>query len=206
MERPAYLRGASLPAKTEAKEPARVPASREVSQEEAPSEDRELFTWRTWQLPKRVWTSVLVIGSLAACMYFAYVAVPQLLFIAVISVILINRLAPYLFPVKNVLTEQTAGYRTFLARDIRPWENFVTYYEFPDGVLLTHDTRTVRGKFREGLFLYYGDDPANKEEIMKIVRGKLRPPKEALKPKEKEEHSGGIRSALRRIRKVRANS
>ena len=151
--------------------------------------------------PRRPGVSTAVVITLLACIGVAYWAFPNVLFVGIITFILINRLAPYLFPVNYILTEQTAGYSTFMAKDIRPWNKVFTYYEFPDGVLLANDIRRVRGRMREGLFMYYDTGAVNKEQILDVVRSKLRPPAEAMTPKSADDNKGGIGSAFRRIKK-----
>ena len=138
-----------------------------------------------------------------ACIGVAYWAFPNILFVGIITFILINRLAPYLFPVNYIFTEQTAGYSTFMAKDIRPWNRVFTYYAFPDGVLLANDVRRVRGRMREGLFMYYETGATNQDQILDVVRSKLKPPEEAMAPKAQDENKGGFGSAIRRIRKFR---
>ncbi|HOP70049.1 MAG TPA: hypothetical protein PLF60_00105 [Bacillota bacterium] len=201
--RPAYLRGLRPREKPpgEVKEAAPV----ETHEEQEPKEDVELYRWTNWLLPRRPLVAVFVIASLIGCIVLAYWAVPQPFFVAVITIIFLNRLAPYLFPVTFILTEETVGYRTFLARDIRNWDVFLAYREFPDGVFLTHDIRTFRGRLKEGIFLYYYEDCSNKDEILHIVSTKLKPLDEALSaPQEKKENKGGLRSAFDRIRRLRS--
>ncbi|HHW18786.1 MAG TPA: hypothetical protein GXX30_07780 [Firmicutes bacterium] len=214
VQRPSYLRGSIAPKAANPSRPEAVSAAQpgherpEVQRPEAQKaeekEDVELYSWSVWLLPRRPLVSVLVVASLIGSILLAYWTLPQVFFVVIISLILINRLAPYLFPVKYVMTEETVGYRTFLAKDIRPWGNLLTYYQFPDGVLLTHDTRTIRGRMKEGIFLYYEKDGSNKEQVLNIVRSKLKPPKEAFAPREDNEYKGGIRSAWRRIRNLKS--
>lgn len=166
--------------------------------------DVTLSSWKVWLLPRRPAVSAGVVAALFACIGVAYWAFPELIFVGVITLILINRLAPYLFPVKYTLTEKTVGYSTFLAKDTRNWERIFTYYTYPDGVLLSNDVRSVRGRMREGMFLYYEPGATNKDEVLQVVQSKLRSPKEALAPAEGEQpFKGGIGSALRRVRKFR---
>jgi hypothetical protein len=207
--RPSYLRGlrprekAPGAVKQEAKDEAKEVAP--VEEEQEAKEDVELYRWINWLLPRRPLVAVFVIASFIGSIAIAYWAVPQLFFVSVISVIFLNRLAPYLFPVTFILTEEKVGYRTFLARDIRPWNAFMAYREFPDGVLLTHDIRTFRGRMKEGIFLYYYQDGSNKDEILRIVSSKLKPLDEALSTDQKaKEEKGGLRSAIRRIRRLRS--
>ena len=203
--RPAYLSGPSGPAKTslEAPPPSADKAESVAKEPEAVQEDRELYRWKTWLLPRRPALSAVVVVVLVGCLGLAYWAFPQPIFMVVIGLILINRLAPYLFPVTWVFTEETAGYKTFLAKDVRKWGQIFTYYEYPDGVLLSNDLRTIRGRLREGLFVYYEPGGANKERVLEVVKAKLKPPKEAMAPKGEQEFKGGVGSALRRIRRVR---
>lgn len=202
-KRPSYLAGpgGSRPLGPEETRPAdEKPAKEEVRPEAL--EDHELLSWSVWLLPRRPLVSAAVVSVLALSIYLAYWAFPQFLFVALITGILLNRLAPYLFPVKYYLTEQKAGYKTFLASDMRPWHKLFTYHKFKDGVLLANDTRTVRGRFREGLFLYYGKDTPT-EDLLAIIGSKLPTPEEAIKPKDDGEYKGGMGSALRRVRKFR---
>lgn len=208
--RPSYLRGSMGPKKggqgVAVEKSKQVAAPQEKKQEPEPKEveDKPIYAWTIWLLPRRPLVSVLVVMSLAGCIFIAYWAFPQVFFVVIISLILLNRLAPFLFPMKCSLNEVTVGYRTFLASDVRPWTNFLTYHEFPDGVLLTHDTRTIRGRMREGLFLYYYPDKSNKDEILRIVQSKLKPPEQAFEMKDKEtEDKGGIGSAIRRVRRLK---
>ncbi len=201
--RPSYLSGPGAPppirtSEGDSPESARPPKE---SQPE-PEEDRELLSWRVWLLPRRPVVSTLVVAVLLLSIYLAYWAIPQLLFVVLITFIMVNRLAPYLFPVKYFLTEQKAGYKTFLAADSRTWDRFFTYYKFPDGVLLSNDTRTLRGRLREGLFMYYGNDTPV-DEVLAIVASKLPSPQEAMKPKDETEFKGGVSSAFKRVRRLK---
>lgn len=203
--RPTYLRGPASQRKPDVdSQDTQTKEATSVQEEDQITEDVELYTWTNWLLPRRPLVSVFVVASLIGCIALAYWAVPQYFFVAVITIILINRLAPYLFPVKFILTEQTVGYKTFLARDIREWDRFLAYREFPDGVFLTHDIRTLRGRMKEGIFLYYCEDCSNKDQILHIVESKLKPLDEAISAKdEKEKKKGGLRSAIERIRRIR---
>ena len=204
--RPSYLTGPVGSAKP-------LPASggseiapgrkKEAVREEA-KPDVQLYSWKIWLLPRRPAVSAAVVIALIGCVGIAYWALPQVLFVGIISLILLNRLAPYLFPVTFVLTEETVGYKTFLARDVRQWGRIFTYYQFPDGVLLANDVRSVRGRFREGLFLYFEAGGANKDEVLRVVQSKVKSPKEAVAPASGgHAYKGGVGSALRRIRKLR---
>lgn len=213
--RPSYLRGPlSKKGDAEAKSESENKPGKGITGESIPQaakqekEDVELYSWKVWLLPLRPGVSTLVVASVAGCIGLAYWAFPQFFFVAVMTLILLNRLAVYLFPVKYVITEQTVGYRTFLARDIRSWDKFLTYYKFHDGVLLSHDTRTVRGRMRQGLFLYYYPDGSNKDTVLEIVSSKLTVPEQAFSEKdervEKEKKErGGIRAAIERIRNIK---
>lgn len=201
--RPSYLSGpgGSRPLPAEEAKPAGsgAPAEEPAPQEQ---EDRLLHSWSVWLLPRRPLVSAVVIAVLFLSIGMAYWAMPRLLFVGLITVILINRLAPYLFPVKYQISEQRVGYKTFLAADSRPWEKFFTYHTFKDGVLLANDTRSMRGRFKEGLFMYYGKDTPV-EDVLATIGSKLPSPEEAMKPKDNIEYKGGMGSALRRVRKVR---
>lgn len=199
--RPSYLSGSAGTAKTASAQETAAPAKEEAAQ--VPALDKEIMRWKVWLLPRRPAVSVAVVVTLIACIGVAYWAFPNLLFVGIITFILVNRLAPYLFPVTYILTEQTAGYKTFAAKDIRPWSKMFTYYEFPDGVLFANDVRGVRGRMREGLFMYYELGAPAKDQILDVVRSKLKPPTEAMAPKPKAVGKGGIGSAIRRIRKTK---
>jgi hypothetical protein len=202
-KRPSYLSGPGAPPPlSDRDEKATGGAAPPENGTPEPEEDRELLTWRVWLLPRRPWVSAAVVAVLLVSIYLAYWAFPQLLFVALITFILLNRLAPYLFPVKYFLSEQKAGYKTFLAADSRPWERFFTYYKFNDGVLLSNDTRSLRGRVREGLFMYYGSETPV-DEVLSIIASKLPSPHEAMKPGEGTDFKGGVSSALRRIRRLR---
>jgi hypothetical protein len=204
--RPSYLTGpagSARPVPASAQPETAPKAEKARKEQEAVKEDRELCTWKVWLLPRRPVISAAVVMALLTCVGLAYWALPQPIFVVIIGIILINRLAPYLFPVKYVLTEETAGYRTLLARDVREWRRIFTYYDCPDGVLLSNDTRTMRGRLREGLFLYYELGGTNREEVLNVVKAKLKPPKEAMAPKEGRDFKGGVGSAVRRLRKLR---
>jgi hypothetical protein len=201
--RPSYLSGPGSPSPLTDREPKEargVPSPEETAKE--PEEDRELLSWKVWLLPRRPLVSTVVVGVILLSIYLAYWAFPQLVFVGLITLILINRLAPYLFPVRYFLSEQKAGYKTFLAADSRPWGRFFTYYKYNDGILLSNDTRSIRGRLREGLFMYYGKDTPV-EEVLSIITSKLPSPEEAMKPKEDAGYKGGLSSAVRRVRRLR---
>ncbi|HHY16875.1 MAG TPA: hypothetical protein GX524_02255 [Firmicutes bacterium] len=212
--RPSYLRG-PLPQKRvdsdfreasdrEAKSSTDRPEKSPAQSKGEVKEDVELYSWKIWLLPRRPLVSVLVVASVIGSVALAYWTFPQALFVAVITVILINRLAPYLFPVRYQMTEQKVGYRTFLARDVRNWDRFLTYREFHDGVLLTHDIRSVRGRMKESIFLYYHQDGSNRDEVLRVVSSKLKPPQEAFAEADMEKTKrGGLRAALERVRRLR---
>ncbi len=208
VKRPSYLGGPGTK-KAFGDEPAsskkgKAPAEKPESDRKEPKEDAELHTWRVWLFPRRPLVSAGVVLVIVLSLGFAYRMFPQPIFLLIFGVILMNRLATYLFPVNYTLTEETVGYRAILVRDVREWSRFFTYREFPDGVLLSHDVRSLRGRMREGLFLYYKDDLSNKDDVLQIVRAKL----DLLEKARKEDAGdpagkGGFRSALRRIRAVR---
>lgn len=200
--RPAYLRRLTPSEKGDDVE---LKEELHVDVKDEPKEDVELYSWKNWLLPRRPLVSALVIVSLFGSMALAYWAIPKFLFVAAITAIFLNRLAPYLFPVQFHLTEKTVGYKTFLAKDVREWNKFLAYKEYPDGVFLTHDMRTLRGRMKEGIFLYYLEDGSNKDDVLGIVESKLKPLHEALSIEEEEkEDKGGLRSAFKRIRKLRS--
>ncbi len=204
--RPSYLTGpvgSVRPVPASALPEVAPKAGEARKEQEEVKEDHELYTWKVWLFPRRPLVSAAVVVALFALIALAYWAFPNPFFVSIISVILVNRLAPYLFPVKYVLTEQTVGYRTFLARDVRNWERIFTFYDYPDGVLLANDTRTMRGRLREGLFLYYEPGGTNRDDVLNVVNAKLKTPKEAMAPKEERDYKGGVSSAFRRIRKLR---
>ncbi len=201
-KRPSYLSGPGAPPPPSDRDEKATGAAPPEKGAPEPEEDRELLSWKVWLLPRRPFVSALVVAVLLVSIYLAYWAFPQIIFVGLITFILLNRLAPYLFPVKYFLSEQRAGYRTFLAADSRPWERFFTYYKFDDGVLLSNDTRSLRGRLREGLFMYYGNETPV-DEVLSIIASRLPPPKEAMKPKEETEYKGGVSSALRRVRRLR---
>ena len=207
-KRPSYLGGMGGPGKiTQDKSVSSnevEPKTGETEHAVEEKEDTQLFTWRVWLMPRRPLVSAVVIGVLILSLAFAYWTFPQIIFILAVALILLNRLAAYLFPVNYILTEKTVGYRTLLARDIRDWARFFTYQEFPDGVLLAHDSRNIRGRMKEGLFLYYDTDNSSKDEILKVVKAKLRPPAEAIQHDSQEkQEKGGFKSALRRVRDLK---
>ncbi len=209
VSRPSYLGGPGSASRLSGNEPlppekGGTGSTAPEESSEAPKEDVELYSWRIWLLPRRPWVSALVVGVMILSLGFAYWAFPQVIFVVVVTLILLNRLAAYLFPVRYTLTEETVGYRTILAKDVRGWNRFFTYHQFPDGVLLSHDVRSIRGRLREGLFLYYNQDGSNKDEVLKIVQAKLKPPAEAGKKEgDGTQYKGGLGSALRRIRDFR---
>ncbi|MGE5579984.1 MAG: hypothetical protein ACM3WU_08065 [Bacillota bacterium] len=199
--RPSYLSG---PAQAPKAPPPDAAPKREETKGAQEVTDKELVSWKVWLLPRRPRVSAFVVVALLGCIGVAYWQFPNFVFVAIITMILINRLGPYLFPVTYTLTEQTAGYKTVGARDVRPWSKIFTYYEFPDGVLLSHDTRGIRGRLREGLFMYYEAGAANKDQVLDVVKSKLKPPAEAMAPNpDAERDRGGIGSALRRVRKLK---
>lgn len=169
----------------------------------ADAADTELLSWKVWLFPKRPMISTLVVSVVFVCLFLAYRAVPQLLFVAVLGLIFINRLAPYLFPVTFYIREVTVGYRTFLAKDQKRWDRFFCYSVFPDGVLLSHDTSGLRGRIREGLFLYFDKELASKDEIVAQVRARLPSAKEAHESKGTTEKKAGVSYAWQRAKRAR---
>lgn len=213
--RPAYLGGRpgrSLPdaiaekPKTTASEDGIKPEQPGEDAPKQPKTDNVIYSWKVWLFKRRPLVSAVVVVTIVGSILLAYWAFPQVLFIGVITLVMLNRLAPYLFPVKYTLNERTVGYRTFLAKDIREWSDLRMYREFPDGVLLSHDMRTVRGKLKETLFLYYYEDCSNKDEVLKVVRDKVVPFVPEPKGDDDRTYKGGIRSALRRVRGIKRSS
>lgn len=213
--RPAYLGGRpgrALP-DTVAGKP-ETTASDDRGKPEKPEEDalkqsetdNVIYSWKVWLFKRRPLVSAVVVVTVVGSILLAYWAFPQVLFIGVITVLMLNRLAPYLFPVKYTLNERTVGYRTFLAKDIREWSTLRTYREFPDGVLLSHDTTSVRGRLKETLFLYYYEDCSNKDDVLKVIRDKVVPFVPEPKGDDGRTHKGGFRSALRRVRGIKESS
>ncbi len=207
-KRPSYLGGTGGPGKISQGESVtsneQEPKTSETKKAVEEKEDTKLYSWRVWLLPRRPLVSTVVIGVLVLSLILAYRTFPQVVFLLAVTLILLNRLAAYLFPVTYILTEKTVGYRALLARDVRDWTRFFTYQEFPDGVLLAHDSRNLRGRMKEGLFLYYDNESSNKDEVLKVVQAKLRPPAEAIQYDNQEKKGkGGFKSALRRVRDLK---
>lgn len=201
VSRPSYLQGGRIGGIEPTIETKEKPV--EAVEAKTVSEDKVLCQWKIWLFPRRpvvsAVVSVVIIGSLA----LAYWTYPNALFISLITLLLVNRLAMYLFPIKYTIGEETVGYSTFLARDKRTWDMFVTYCQFPDGVLLTHDQRGFRGRLKEGLFLYYHRDLSNKDQVLDLVQTKLKPPKEAVRELESAPKKGGLASAWSRARRAK---
>lgn len=212
--RPAYLRGGTPGRQEKDSSGDAAKSASEALQGEARraagAESREevLLSWRVWLLPKNPLKSLLVISSTIGMVALAYWAIPQFLFVGLICILILNRLAPYLFPMKYELTETTVSFKTYMASNKKQWSELFCYREFPDGVMLMHDPRKVTGRVREGIFLYYDDRLEHKDEILKIVSSRLRPLKEAIAAqpgKDKVTPKGGLFSAISRIRRLKKN-
>ncbi len=201
--RPAYLRGRSgaLP-RTEVQKP-EEPDKDEPKQ---PETDDVIYSWQVWLFRRRPLVSVLVVVTVLGSLLLAYWAVPQPMFIAVLALVMLNRLGPYLFPLKYRLNERTVGFTTFFAKDIRNWSDLDRYGEFPDGVLLSRDPASVRGRLKGTLFLYYYEDGSNKDEILRVIRDKVVPLEARPKGDDDGTYKGGFKSALRRVRGARRSS
>lgn len=211
--RPSYLRGAGNRredlAVSRKAEKVVGETGREAAQEGADrvdGKDEILLTWHVWLLPRNPLKSVLVVSSLVGTIALAYWAVPQWLFTMLIAILILNRLAPYIFPVKYELKDATVTFKTYLASNTKQWNELFCYREYPDGVMLMHDPRTITGRMREGIFLYYDEKLEHKDEILRIVSSKLKPVSEALSgqpQRDKVSSRGGLLSAISRVRRLR---
>ena len=211
--RPAYLRGTGEqrehPGTSPKVEKNSEEATKEAGQRGAvlvEEKDEVLLTWRVWLLPRNPLKSAVVVFSLAGVIALAYWAVPSWIFVLLIAMLLLNRLAPYIFPVKYELTDATVSFKTYLASNTKMWKQLFCYREYPDGVMLMHDPRTVTGRMREGIFLSYDEELVHKDEILRIVSSKLKPVREALSGRPEAttiNPRGGLFSAISRIRRLR---
>lgn len=211
--RPSYLRSAGIrrqdleaPQETEKApdESGKKGCQAAVGQVEA--KDEILLSWRVWLLPRNPLKSVLVVSSLIGMIALAYWAVPQWVFTILIAILVLNRVGPYIFPMKYELKDATVSFKTYLASNTKQWNELFCYQEYPDGIMLMHDPRTITGRMREGIFLYYDEKLEHKDEILRIVSSKLKPAREALsgKPQRAEiSYRGGLLSAISRVRRLK---
>ncbi|MBE3519495.1 MAG: hypothetical protein IMW97_04225 [Firmicutes bacterium] len=210
--RPAYLRG-TVP-RRDVETPLRAKeavvetgeGAGRVAADKVDEKDEILLSWRVWLLPRNPLKSVLVVSSFVGMLALAYWAVPQVVFTILIAILILNRIGPYIFPMKYELKDATVSFKTYLASNTKRWDELFCYSEYPDGVMLMHDPRTITGRMREGIFLYYDEKLEHKDEILRIVSSKLKPAKEALsgRPKAGEVSStGGLLSAISRVRRLR---
>lgn len=205
-KRPAYLRGGLWSRQEPSGSPAPESQTEKAGLPKTETQDEVLLTWRVWLLSRNIPKSVLVMVSTAAMIFLAYWAIPQLLFVGFITLLILNRLAPYLFPMKYELREKTVSYKTYMASNTKRWDELFCYREYPDGIMLMHDPRTITGRVREGIFLYYDESPGHKDEILRIVSSKLRPLKEAVAARADGDGvspKGGLFSAISRLRRLR---
>ncbi len=211
--RPAYLRGAGTrredleaPRETEKAPDESGRKACQAAVDQVDAKDEILLSWRVWLLPRNPLKSVLVVSSLIGMVALAYWAVPQWVFTILIAILVLNRIGPYIFPMKYELKDATVSFRTYLASNTKQWNELFCYHEYPDGIMLMHDPRTITGRMREGIFLYYDEKLEHKDEILRIVSSKLRPAKEALsgRPQTAEVSSrGGLLGAISRVRRLR---
>lgn len=210
--RPTYLRGMAVRRDVETSRGAKEAVNEtgkeagQVAGDQVDAKDEILLSWRVWLLPRSPLKSLLVISSVVGMIALSYWAVPQWVFTILIAILVLNRLGPYIFPMKYELKDVTVSFKTYLASNTKQWNELFCYREYPDGVMLMHDPRTITGRMREGIFLYYDEKLEHKDEILRIVSSKLKPAREALsgQPQRAEiSYRGGLLSAISRIRRLR---
>ncbi|MBX6350861.1 MAG: hypothetical protein IRZ11_05065 [Clostridia bacterium] len=93
---------------------------------------------------------------------------PEGLVLAVVATVV--PMAHYLFPNEYRLSEEGAAVRVVVGSGVKPWETFVGYTVYPDGVLLAYDPAILRNRITKGVFLYFD---GNRDEVVRFVERHL---------------------------------
>ena len=125
--------------------------------------------WTVHLARKHPVKGVVAIGALALAAVCGYCAIGPLGALAAVLLIT-GSLAEFLLPVKYTLTPQRATASTLLKSTSVEWEKIRCCYLDDCGVKLsTLDSPSRLEAFR-GLYLRFGDDKANREQVIEAVR------------------------------------
>lgn len=113
--------------------------------------------WRAQPFLMNPLRSAGVVFLLVFSWWFGYYLMGQGgLLVAVVATV--SPLAPYLFPSTYRLSPEGVEVRTLFSSGVRPWDRFVGYTVYPDGVLLAYPRHNLRQRILKGVFLFFGEE------------------------------------------------
>lgn len=134
---------------------------------QAGSEER--LTWTVHPFAERPLVSLAVVAAMAVSWALGdYLLGPAGLLVAVLGTV--SPLAPFLFPNEYTLTSEGVNVRIVLPSGVKPWDRFIGYTVYPDGVLLAYDPSVLRNRINKGVFLRFA---GNREAVLAFVERHL---------------------------------
>ncbi|MBE3590159.1 MAG: hypothetical protein IMW98_04980 [Firmicutes bacterium] len=129
----------------------------------------ERLSWTVHPFMERPLVSLAVLAAMAVSWAFGhYLLGPAGLLVAVLGTV--SPLAHYLFPNEYTLTDEGVSVRVVLPSGVKPWDRFIGYTVYPDGVLLAYDPSVLRNRIHKGVFLRFA---GNREAVLAFVRRRL---------------------------------
>lgn len=129
--------------------------------------DDILLSWQVHLFRKRSRVGALVLGATLAAAVLIYRGLGNFPLAAMVVLVTVASLSAFFFPIRYVLTEEGVRVRNFIGGEARRWDDFATYYLYPDGVQLAFSPGNLRGRILKGVFLYFD---GHKDQVLEIVR------------------------------------
>lgn len=147
-----------------------VITSRPSSDETA--EDKVLLIWRIHLLTRNPKTTTWLAIAIIAGLSLVWISFHSIGWVVLSAILLLGSISTFILPITYTLTEKEVRMRSLLTNEVKPWRKFAGFNIYPDAVQVTFDSRTFRGRMLRGYTLYF---EGNREEIMAIVREKIKP-------------------------------
>jgi len=135
----------------------------------------EELAWRVHPLLESFWRSalLLVIILFSLLGVWCIMPIPGILLIA--AVLLVVSVAPYLFPVRYLMTHEGIEINFLGVRRFRSWSEFKNFYPHDVGVHLSTFSRPVGLDAFRGSFIRFA--PGNREAVLRFLDAHIKRPK-----------------------------
>ncbi len=130
-----------------------------------------VLKWSSYPFKKDKLISFLVIGFLIFVSVLVYLITISLIFFFLAMIILFFSMASFFFPTHYQLTSDKIKVRFLFTKNIKPWENYKSYYPDKNGVFLSPFLTPSRLENFRGIYLRYNSN--NREEVLNFVKSKF---------------------------------
>lgn len=135
-----------------------------------------LLTWKVQLARRNLARSLSVAVLILICVYFVFFTTRDALLTLIAFLILTIMVLPYYLPMTYTMTDSGVVRKMLFSTHKRSWDEFHRYKTDKNSIMLYTMTQPSRlDNYRSFLLICN----KNKEEVLKIVQGKIQPPPEA---------------------------